>query len=185
MSITEVHDLKTTLSVEVYVPGHEERTETALFRNTKKQLMVSSGGRCFICNRNVEESGHPMQSHHHPIERSEANAVDWRLVAEDCKTGMWGIAAQAFDWDKFFIGATTKTVVLSEEEGGGTYELLVPVDPILFVDDQTVNGVILCADHHIGKDEGIHNMPYPLWIAQKYAYEGYKFSDVETITHGK
>ncbi len=29
----------------------------------------------------------------------------------------------------------------------------------------------------------MHTMPFPLWIAQKYAKEGYQFSDIEVIHH--
>lgn len=48
-----------------------------------------------------------------------------------------------------------------------------PADPYTFVDDMTVNGLLLGKAHHTGKDVGIHDMPFPLWIAQKYAREGY------------
>ena len=45
----------------------------------------------------------------------------------------------------------------------------------------SVNGLLLCKKHHTGKDEGIHDLPHPLWIWQKYAPEGCKMSDVEVI----
>jgi hypothetical protein len=47
----------------------------------------------------------------------------------------------------------------------------------------TLNGMLLCKEHHTGKETGIHYLPYPLWIAQKYGKEGYKFNDVEVIHH--
>jgi hypothetical protein len=56
-------------------------------------------------------------------------------------------------------------------------------DPYRFVDDMTVNGLLLCKAHHTGTDEGIHAMPHPLWVAQRYAREGYRFSPTETIHH--
>ena len=40
-----------------------------------------------------------------------------------------------------------------------------------------------CEAHHIGKDEGIHTMPHPLWVWQRYAPEGYRLSDVEIVHH--
>ncbi|UNJ99715.1 hypothetical protein [Ralstonia sp. RRA.1] len=58
-----------------------------------------------------------------------------------------------------------------------------PADPYLFVDDMTVNGLLLCKQHHTGKDAGIHDMPFPLWIAQRYAIEGYQFTPNEVIHH--
>ena len=60
-----------------------------------------------------------------------------------------------------------------------------PADPMTFVDDMRVNGLILCKKHHIGKDEGIHCLPHPIWIAQRYGQEGYQFSNVEIIHHGQ
>jgi hypothetical protein len=75
--------------------------------------------------------------------------------------GLWGTHIAAFDWDGF--------------------------DPRHwenFVDDMRVNGRLLCKEHHVGKDEGIHAMPFPLWIGQKYARAGYRFSDVEIIHYG-
>jgi len=151
MSVNEIHEEKETLSVDVNIPGHEARTTTALFRHTRQQLIERKDGRCYICNRNSEESGHPLEAHHYPIERSLANMIDWELVKSDCPD---------FDWSKFD-----------------------PADPYTFVDNMLFNGLLLCKEHHIGKDEGIHSMPHPLWIAQRYAKEGYKFSDIEIIHH--
>ena len=77
--------------------------------------------------------------------------------AADCKAGKWGVYAQAFHW-----------------EGAPLTQ-----DPYRFVDDMTVNGLLLCKKHHIGKDEGIHYLPHPLWIWQRYAPDGYEISAVE------
>lgn len=160
MSVTETHEERETLAVEVNIPGHEERTTTALFRHSKQKLIDRVGGRCYVCGRTGEESGHPLEAHHHPIERSLANMIDWDRFRLDCVAGMWGEYAQSFDWSKFH-----------------------DTDPYTFVDDMTVNGLLICKDHHTHKDEGIHMLPFPLWVAQKYGKEGYKFSDVEIIHH--
>jgi hypothetical protein len=156
--VTEAHTEKETLSVAVNIPSHEERKTTALFERTRKELIESGGGRCFICNATAEESGHPLEAHHHPIERSMAELIDWDRFKADAQAGVWGEKVRAFDWDNF-------------------------TDWTQFVDDMTVNGLLLCKAHHIGKDEGIHAMPFPLYIAQKYAKEGYQFSNVEVIHH--
>lgn len=47
MPTNEIHEEKETLSVDVNIPGHEERTETSLFRRTREQLIAREGGRCF------------------------------------------------------------------------------------------------------------------------------------------
>lgn len=159
-NVTRTHEEKETLVVDVNLPGHEPRATTALFRHTKQKLIEREGGRCFICGGTAESTGHPLEAHHHPVERSLANMVDWPLFRSECEAGMWGAHAAAFDWSGFD-----------------------PADPYTFVDDMTVNGLLLCKEHHTGRDEGIHDMPYPLWIAQKYGREGYQFSVIEIIHH--
>jgi hypothetical protein len=156
--VTQIHEEKETLSVEINIPGHDPRTTTALFTRTRKQLIEREGGRCFICNATAEQSGHPLEAHHHPIERSLAEMIDWERFKTDAQSGYWGAHIQAFDWDNF-------------------------TDWTQFVDDMTVNGMLLCKPHHTVKDSGIHTLPFPLWIAQKYAKEGYQFSNVEVIHH--
>jgi hypothetical protein len=162
MSVTETHEEKETLVIDVLLPGHEARTTTSLFKHSKEKLVEREGGRCFICGRTAEETG-PLESHHHPIERSLTNLVDWPRFSADCKAGMWGPHAQVFDWDSF----------LSAD----------PFDPYKFVDDQTVNGLLLCADHHRGKNEGVHYTVYPFFIIQRYAKEGTQFTPSEVIHH--
>lgn len=152
MSADTVHAEKETLSVEVNIPAHAERTATALFIKSRKHLLEREGGRCFICNQTEAETGHPIEAHHYPIERSLAEMINWSEGAQIRKD------FPSFAWGSF------------DEK-----------DPYFFVDDMNVNGLLLCKGHHIGKDEGIHDMPHPLWIAQRYGKEGYQFSGVEII----
>jgi hypothetical protein len=56
-------------------------------------------------------------------------------------------------------------------------------NPYTFVDDMNCNGRLLCKAHHIGRDEGVHALPEPVWLAQRYGKEGYKFSEIEIIHH--
>lgn len=151
MSVTDTHEEKQTLTVDVNIPGHEPRKTTALFERTKRLLIEREGGRCYVCGRTAEEAGHPLEAHHHPVERSLANMIDWGLVKP---------LFPDYDWSRF-------------DEA----------DPMSFVDDMTVNGLLLCKAHHTGKDEGIHALPYPLWVAQRLGKEGYQFSDLEVIHH--
>lgn len=158
--VTQTHEEQETLAVDVLLPGHAPRTTTALFVHSKILLLEREGARCFVCGATAASSGHPLEAHHHPIERSLANMIDWKRFASDCKRGEWGKYAQAFAWDAFD-----------------------PDDPYSFVDDMTVNGLVLCKAHHTAKNEGIHDLPFPLWIAQKYGLEGYRFTSTEIIHH--
>jgi hypothetical protein len=171
MSVEQVHEQKETLSIDILIPGHAARKETALFEHSRKKLIEREGGRCFVSNMTAEELGHPLEAHHHPIERCFAEIVDWERFAKDCKAGHWGPYAAAFDWEKFFEGAERSST------------RLVPKDPYLFVDDMTVNGLLIGKQFHTQKGQGIHMTTFPDWIIQKYAVEGYQMTPTEVIHH--
>ena len=153
--VTEIHEEKNTFSVDVFLPGHAPRGDASpLFIRTRKQLIARDHGQCYICGRTAEETGHPVQAHHFPVERSFAEMIDWSEGSQIRK-----------DFPKF---------------GWGSFD---EANPYTFVDDMNTNGRLLCPDHHIGKDQGVHGLPEPVWLAQKYGKEGYKFSDVEIIHH--
>jgi hypothetical protein len=161
MSVEETHEEKETLVVDVLLPGHEARTETSLFRHTKTQLLQREEHRCWICGRNPEETGKPAQVHHRPVERSLAMGIDFKLVQRDCEAGMYGPDAQAFDWPAFWSHG----------------------DVYAFVDNALANGRVLCGFHHISKGTGIHMLPEPLWLAQRYMKKGYQYTPGEVICH--
>lgn len=96
----------------------------------------------------------PLEAHHYPIERSFAEMIDWSPGSQIRK-----------DFPNF---------------GWGSFD---ESDPYSFVDDMNVNGRLLCKAHHIGKDEGVHALPEPVWTAQRYGKEGYRFSAIEIIHH--
>jgi hypothetical protein len=187
MSTTTAHTLHETLTVDVNIPEHEKRETTALFRRTREVLIKREGGRCWVTGKSAAQLGHPLEAHHHPIERCMANMIDWEKFSFDCKAGHWGPHAASFDWEKFFEGSRLEHIEVPAIDGeeAYTYTLRVPVDPYLFVDDMTVNGLLLGRDYHTGKNEGIHDLPYPVWIARKYGREGYVFSSVETIHNAR
>jgi hypothetical protein len=185
--VTKVHAQHDTLDVDINIPGHEPRATTALFTRTRKVLIEREQGRCWVSGLTEKELGHPLEAHHHPIERSMANMIDWERFSRDARAGHWGPHAQGFDWETFFHGSTLQqvTVAATDDEEAYTVTFRVPVDPYLFVDDMTVNGLLLGRDYHTGKNEGIHRLPFPYWIARKYGREGYVFSSVETIHNAR
>jgi hypothetical protein len=156
MSVQDMHAEKATLEVSVNIPGHDPRTATPLFRRSRLHLLAREGGRCWVCGCTAEQSGHPIEAHHYPIERCFAGMIDWSSGARIRK-----------DFPHFAWGSFDES------------------DPILFVDDMNVNGRLLCKAHHTGKDEGVHALPEPVWLAQRYGKEGYRFSDVEIIHHAQ
>ncbi|MHB8914723.1 MAG: hypothetical protein ACYC4K_02800, partial [Thiobacillus sp.] len=63
MSVTDIHEEKNTLSVDVNIPGHDPRTATPLFIKSRKHLIEREQGRCYICGCTEAETGHPMEAH--------------------------------------------------------------------------------------------------------------------------
>ncbi len=176
--VTSDHGLKETLKVDYNTPGHDPRGDaTPLFRKTRQSLIEREKGRCWLSGMTAEESGAPLEAHHYPVERSFAERWDWVRFAKDCQAGQWGQGAKDFDWVNFFVGAEQITA----EDTGLPY--LKVSDPYLFVDNMLVNGRLLAKKYHTGLDEGVHTLPEPVFLAQKYLAEGYKFSDVEIIHH--
>lgn len=159
MNVTEIHEEKNTFAVDVNIPGHEARVTTPLFERTRKLLLARSP-RCYVCNCTAEESGHPLEAHHYPVERSFAEMIDWgpgSMVRRDFPQ---------FDWAAFDANPSPDRIYT-------------------FVDDMCVNGLPLCKPHHTGKDEGIHCLPHPVWVAQRYGRDGYQFSSIEIIHHAE
>ena len=152
--VNQVHEEKNTFQVDVNIPGHDLRVTTALFKKSRLHLLERDGGRCWVCNCTAEETGHPIEAHHFPIERSFAEMIDWSQKSQIRK-----------DFPGFGLGSFDE------------------LDPYSFVDDMGVNGKLLCKFHHTGKDAGVHDLPEPVWIAQRYGKEGYKFSNIEIIHH--
>lgn len=150
--VTEIHEEKNTFQVDVNIPAHAPRVTTPLFTKTRLHLIDREGGRCWVCGRTPAETGKPVQSHHYPIERSFAEMIDWSEGSQIRR-----------DFPNF---------------GWGSFD---EANPYTFVDDQNVNGRLLCPEHHIGKNEGVHALPEPVWLAQRYGKEGYKFSEIEIL----
>jgi hypothetical protein len=90
--MTKAHAERETLSVEVNIPAHADRKTTALFRHTREQLIQRELGKCWICQRTAAEAGHPLEAHHHPIERCLAEMIDWPRFAAHAKRGTVGHA---------------------------------------------------------------------------------------------
>jgi hypothetical protein len=109
--------------------------------------------RCWICQRTAEEVGQPLESHH--------MAVEWQFAKGNIDWEMVKKDFPHFAWDTFDPSA----------------------DPYKFVDDMTVQGLILCKEHHTGKDTGIHFTPFPIWIMQRYLKDKTQWSPTIQVVH--
>lgn len=78
--IVQAHIQKRSMVEVTYFPTHEERKESAEFREDKAELKAEGKYACFIGNGRC--SGQ-IELHHAIIEFSEANAIDWERVKAD------------------------------------------------------------------------------------------------------
>jgi hypothetical protein len=159
--VTQTHEEKETLVIDANLPGHDERVTTPTFIQSKAKLMELEGGRSFVTGKTEDESGGPHEAHHFWIERCLANAVDWKEFCE-------------------YIERMNTLIQRTLSFCRTNPELS---DIMLFVDDMTVNGMLIEKRLHTGKGEGIHQMPFPLWQCWVYGKEGFEFVGTDSIYH--
>lgn len=128
------HELKETLTVDVWYPDHPPRKETDLFRKSRHHVIDVQDTPCWVCGSKEER-----ELHHFHVEWAFSDAADWDHMRE---------LHPDFDWSTF-------------------------KEPKDFVDSE-YNMLVLCAKHHRLKDHGIHNLPYPIWVAQKFVKADFK-----------
>jgi hypothetical protein len=137
----------------VQYPHHEKRTDSAIYRKTHHDLIRVKCLSCFICGAINNENG-PLETHHFYCEKAAQNAIDWTAFGEfakNCHNIQTGENIGAhFDW------------------------AVVALNPDIFVDSPQ-NMIVLCKEHHISGNKGIHHVPFPEWILQKYPRDGFEF----------
>ena len=90
--------------------------------------------------------GVSVETHHFYCEKALQNVYDWELFGEfaqgsrNLQTG----EPLDFNWAE------------------------VALNPDIFVDSPQ-NMIVLCKEHHRSGNRGIHHVPFPEWIAQKFA----------------
>ena len=161
MPVTEIHEEKEAIEVDVNLPGHDERVTTPLFSRTRDQLIKREGNRSFVTGKTEQEVGSPLEAHHFWIERCLATAVDWKEFCE------------YIERFKPMVDRASKFCVRNPELS----------DIMVFVDDMTVNGMLIEKELHTGKGNGIHFLPFPLWQFNLYGKEGFQFTGQDAIYH--
>ena len=154
MPVTDNHEEKGTLTVDVIIPGHDPRVDTPEYRQSHIEAVKRDGG-CLVCGK-----ADTLETHHVFVERCMTNLVD-RGSLETMLNWIHNASAAAI----------AQLASLSSD-----------ADMMQFV-DSTANLLTLCHDHHLGKDEGIHMMDFPRWAAQWYGVEGYQYTADETLHH--
>lgn len=160
--MTNEHEETETLKVDVTIPDHPPRVTTSLFRKTKRFLMKVAS---------------PLRL---TIKREEGKC--WICGKTEVELGQ-PLEAHHFLVERAYIDATIRWDIIAEIIPGFSWRSFDPNQPETFIDDMSAQGVLLCKPHHTGVDTGIHTLPFPIWVAQKYLADGSRFNPDEVITH--
>ncbi|MDE2100854.1 MAG: hypothetical protein KGL39_26645 [Patescibacteria group bacterium] len=146
------HAVKVSNTHTVHYPDHPPRTDTAIYRKTHHDLCIVKDIPCFVCGKTRKESKVLTETHHFYCEKAGERAIDWiafgrkAQTLHNIQTGLH--IGSAFDWEE------------------------VQKNPDIFV-DSPANMVVLCPEHHRSAHRGIHHVPFPEWILQACAVEGF------------
>ena len=163
--VTETHEIAETIKVDYLTPGHQPRgAESDLFRRSKRALEHMQA-RALTLFR--PETGRCYICGKTEEELSEPLEAHHFSIE-------WSFANGEIDWKR-----------VEEDHPRYDWSQFNPADPMHFVDDMIEQGMLLCKKHHTGKDSGIHNLPFSIWIMQRYLKHGVKFSETETIDKSK
>lgn len=89
---TNEHELKRTLSIDVFAPNHPDRTGTPLFDRTHKELIGDNPNAVCEVNNGHCDHVNPLELHHNHVEWCDSLGVDWEKVKKDVPD---------FDWASF------------------------------------------------------------------------------------
>jgi hypothetical protein len=88
VSVKGEHLQKQTLTVQVFIPDHPDRTTTPIFAATRRKLIEHNPDACCeICG--TKDS---LELHHQHVEWCDSTAVDWDKVSKE---------VPEFDWVSF------------------------------------------------------------------------------------
>lgn len=138
----------------VNYPNHEKRKDSTIYTKTHHELCHIKDFPCFICGKTQKKNNISLETHHFYCEKAAENAIDWQVFGEFAKhtyniqTGE--NIGQHFDWQE------------------------VAKNPDIFTDSPH-NMIVLCKEHHISGSRGIHHVPFPDWILQKYPKDNFQF----------
>lgn len=146
MNDVVTHFQRGTFEERYWLPAHEKRRESALFRSNKKLLWDDCGAPCWICGATADLEVH------HVFEWAFWNALDRRKVTDILK------AIEFYDSDYTALA----------KDAGRLRQVLAELGkkkPLLTSPDDARNLVVLCREHHRLKLTGIHTVSFPLWLA--------------------
>lgn len=145
--VTAPHLVRHLIHESVMYPAHAPRSESPAYAEEHHRLTVIEDQPCFICGVRNSTLADPEQN---PCGAREMEThhrwVEWSLI-------------NATDPEKLeqFFG--------KELDAEGWSQLL---------DHGPENLLVLCDVHHRHKEAGIHELSYPIWVAQKFVKDDYE-----------
>jgi len=146
MSDIVTHFKNGTFEERYWLPAHDKRRESALFRANKKFIRDECGAPCWVCGATDKLEVH------HVFEWAFWNALDPRKVTN---------ILQAIEfYDEDYLSTAKDTARLRQQLSD-----LVKKKPVINSPDDARNLVVLCDEHHRLKGTGVHTVSFPLWLA--------------------
>lgn len=166
------HELKATLSEDVFYPNHPPRKESPTFRKTKRTMKADGSYTCAVCGATEQ-----IEDHHRFFEWAYSDAIDWdwiKGVATNQIDTMWSHTLQRIVpipkchlvWD---------LIRLTQDFDWSNFDTS---KPELFVDSPH-NMWPLCELHHRAAIHGVHAESYPIWNVQAFLKKGFIYSPDE------
>ena len=140
------HFKKGTFREQYWIPAHDKRRESSLFRRNKKFIRDECGAPCWVCG-SLEK-----REVHHIFEWSLWNAMDTQKVTNILN------AIEFYDDDYTSKAQDVNRLRTAMETASSK-------DPIIETPDDIRNLVVLCRKHHRLKHTGIHTITFPIWLA--------------------
>jgi HNH endonuclease len=140
------HLKKGTFEEQYWIPAHNKRRESKLFRDNKRFIRDECGAPCWICGVKADLEVH------HVFEWSFWNALDPKKVTNILN------AIEFYDDD--YVNRADDAEKLKKR-----LSELAKTKKYLDTPDDARNLVVLCREHHRLKYTGIHSVSFPLWLA--------------------
>lgn len=142
----KAHLVRRALHEAVWYPAHAPRSESPEYAAKHHQLVVVEDQPCFICGVRNSTLTDPEQNPH---------------GAKEMETHHRWV-----EWS--LINATDPEKLAAQF---GPQE-----DWSSFLDHDEENLLVLCDVHHRHKEAGIHEMSYPIWVAQKFVKDDFQLT---------
>lgn len=152
-NLSRIHVVQHIMHEDVFYPPHAPRTESDEYKAIHHKLVVEDDAPCLICGIRNSQLGDP-SINVHGVQEMETHHfwVEWALTG-------------AVDVEKL----------------RSALGLDIP-DLASWVDHDPNNLMVLCDRHHRHKEAGIHEVSFPVWVAQKFVRDDYVLTRTTTAS---